>query len=157
MPYLWQHKSGSTLAQVMDCCLMVPITWNNAVFSLVKFCGIQLSKISQWVPRLLLCIMILKIALLQTLRIITDYTYTALYEAYQILNLSLIVVKLPASLLMRWGWVSDEIRMSDQTGCLTSSSSSTVLAFNIAVFSIQNFISKMKHNRNYSCLWLPAA
>ena len=71
----------------------------------------------------------------QTPGIITDYTYTDLYEEYQILNLSSIVAKLPARLLMRWGQVSDEIEMSDQTGCLTSSSSSTVLAFNIVVYS----------------------
>ena len=42
----WWHRSGSTLAQVMACCLTAPNyylkSWTNVDFSLVRFCGIHL-------------------------------------------------------------------------------------------------------------------
>ena len=43
------------------------ITWTNVEFSLVKFCGIHLRTISQRAPKLLFCIMRLKIILLKLL------------------------------------------------------------------------------------------
>ena len=36
------------------------ITWTNVDFPLARFCGIHLRVISQWAPRLLLCILSLK-------------------------------------------------------------------------------------------------
>ena len=58
----------SRLAQVMACCQAAVITWANLDFSLtwlVRFCDIHLRAISQWLPKLLFCIMSLKSILLK--------------------------------------------------------------------------------------------
>ena len=59
------HRCGSTLTQVMACCLIVPSP--NVDFSLVRFCGIHLRAISQGVSKLLFCIISLKSTLLNLL------------------------------------------------------------------------------------------
>ena len=43
----WDHRSGSTLAQVMACCLTAPRHTTNVDFSSVRFCVIHLRTISQ--------------------------------------------------------------------------------------------------------------
>ena len=65
---IWQHRSGSTLAQVMACCLIAPSHYLNQ-FNLpsVRLCGIHLWAISQWVFKLIFCIMSLRIMLLKSL------------------------------------------------------------------------------------------
>ena len=47
------------------------ITWTNIDYSLVRFCGIQLRAISQRVPKLLFCIMNLKMSLLKLQPLLT--------------------------------------------------------------------------------------
>ena len=57
-----RHRSRSTLAHVMACAWWQQvITWTNLYFSLVRFCGIHLGAISQWVPKLLFSLMHLQI------------------------------------------------------------------------------------------------
>ena len=56
------HRTWSTLAQVMACCLTHPvITWTNVDFLFVRFCSIHLGEISQRVSEPPFCIMRLKI------------------------------------------------------------------------------------------------
>ena len=51
------HRYGATFAQVMASCLRPQtITWTIVDVSLVVFCGIYLSAISQWLPTLPFCI-----------------------------------------------------------------------------------------------------
>ena len=47
---IWRHRSGSTLAQVMACCLMAPgHYWTNVDLSSVRYRGIHLGVVSlQW-------------------------------------------------------------------------------------------------------------
>ena len=60
---IWWHRS---LAQVMACCLAAPaITWTYVDFSLVRVSGLHVREISPWVPKLLFCIMRLKMIVLQ--------------------------------------------------------------------------------------------
>ena len=56
---IWQYRSGLTLAQVMDCCLMAPSHDMNQSWLLVcGFCwGIHLRDFSQCMPKLLFCMM----------------------------------------------------------------------------------------------------
>ena len=74
---IWRHKSGSTLTQVMACCLTAPSHYMNQVdlssvrssgihhdFPLLGFCGIHMRTISHWMPPLLFSIMSLKIMIL---------------------------------------------------------------------------------------------
>ena len=63
---IWQHTSGSTLAQVMASCLTPP-SYHLSQFSLVSFCCIHLGAITQLVPKLLFHTMNLKINLLRLL------------------------------------------------------------------------------------------
>ena len=42
------------------------ITWTNVDFSLMRFCGIRLRAISQQIPKLLFCIISLKIKITAT-------------------------------------------------------------------------------------------
>ena len=58
---IWRHRSGSTLAQVLVWCQTN--TWTNVDFSTMRFCGIHLRAISQWVPKLPICIISSKIIL----------------------------------------------------------------------------------------------
>ena len=54
---IWGHRSGSILAQVMAFAWWhQAIIWTSVGFSLVKFCGIQLTENSQRVPKLLFCL-----------------------------------------------------------------------------------------------------
>ena len=51
---IWRHRSGSTLAQVMACCLTgrhQAITWTNVDLSLVRSSGIHLRAISWDIPQ----------------------------------------------------------------------------------------------------------
>ena len=65
----WWHRSGSTLAQVMACCLTAPSHYlSQWWFSLLTSCEIHLTAISQQVPWILFCIMSLKITLSKKLR-----------------------------------------------------------------------------------------
>ena len=65
---IWQHRSWSTLAQVMACCLQhQAITWTNVDFWSVRFLGTHPRAISKWVPKLLFVVMSLKIILLKLL------------------------------------------------------------------------------------------
>ena len=56
---IWQHRSGTMLAQVMACCLTAPshylnqCVWVNVACSSVRFCCIHLRAISRSVPKLL--------------------------------------------------------------------------------------------------------
>ena len=59
---------GSTLVQVMICCLMAPSHYQNQCWLLlVKFCGILLRVILHQVPKPLSCVMILKSIFLKSL------------------------------------------------------------------------------------------
>ena len=62
---LWPQRSASTLAQVMDCCLVAPNHYLNQcwllISSVLRFNDIHLRAISQPMPKLLFCIMSLKI------------------------------------------------------------------------------------------------
>ena len=61
---IWQHRSGSPLAQVMACCLTAPSHYlNQCWLSLVRFCGIHLRAIQQRAPKYLFYIISLKIRL----------------------------------------------------------------------------------------------
>ena len=51
---IWQHRSGSALAQIMACCLMA-ITWTNVYLLSNVFCGIHLIANSQEVLMDLIC------------------------------------------------------------------------------------------------------
>ena len=47
---IWWYRYGSPLAQMIVCCLIAhTITWTNVDASLVRFCGIHLRAIPQWV------------------------------------------------------------------------------------------------------------
>ena len=59
-------RYGSLLAQVMAWWHQA-ITWSNFDVLLLSFCSIDLRAISQWVPKLLLCVMSLKIVLIKFL------------------------------------------------------------------------------------------
>ena len=62
----WWHRSGSTLAQVMACCVMVPSHhWIQCWLLISSLCGIHLIAISHQEPKLLFCIMRLKSILLK--------------------------------------------------------------------------------------------
>ena len=53
---IWRHRSGSTLAQVMACCLMAPSHYLNQCWYQIRimiFCGIHLIAIYHRVPKLL--------------------------------------------------------------------------------------------------------
>ena len=80
---IWQHRSGSTLAQVMACCLTAPSHCLNqcccltapshylnqrwlTVTDVCFVAGFHLRSISQWVSKLPRCIMNLKIILLNS-------------------------------------------------------------------------------------------
>ena len=58
---IWQHRSGSTLAQVMACCLMAPSHYLNQFWSLVTYCGIHLRAVSQEILKIPIMDMSLKI------------------------------------------------------------------------------------------------
>ena len=60
---IWRHRSGSTLAQVMACCLMAPSHYPNQCWVLINKV-LHLRAISQWVHMILLCIKSLKIILI---------------------------------------------------------------------------------------------
>ena len=49
---IWRHKSGSTLVQVMACCLMAPSHYLNQRWLIIsKVCGIHMRAISQKIPQ----------------------------------------------------------------------------------------------------------
>ena len=49
---IWRHRSGSTLAQLMACCLMAPSHYlTNVDLSLVRSSGIHLRAISSEIPQ----------------------------------------------------------------------------------------------------------
>ena len=49
---IWRHRSQSTLAQVMACCLThQALTWTNVDLSSLRSCGIHLTIVSQWMPQ----------------------------------------------------------------------------------------------------------
>ena len=65
---IWQHRPWLTLTQVMACCLAAPSHYLNHCWLLInEFQWNLLSAILQWVPRLLFCIMSLKLILLKLL------------------------------------------------------------------------------------------
>ena len=48
---IWQHRSGSTLAQVMACCLMAPSYYLNQCWLIINaFCCIHLRTLSHLLP-----------------------------------------------------------------------------------------------------------
>ena len=66
---IWWHRSGSALVQVMAWCLMAPSYYLNQHWLLISdlSCDIHLRVISHEVPKLLFCILSLKIMLLKLL------------------------------------------------------------------------------------------
>ena len=66
---IWWHRSGSTLAQVMACCLTATNHYLNQCWLLIceGFFCICLRAISQWLLTLLFCIMSLNIILVELL------------------------------------------------------------------------------------------
>ena len=51
-----QHRSGSTLAQVMACCLMAPSHYPNKCWLIISgLCGIYMREIFQEIPMLSMC------------------------------------------------------------------------------------------------------
>ena len=65
---MWWHRTGSTLAQAMACCLMAPSHWLNRCWffvSEVQWHSPESNFTSQWVTKLIFCIMTLKVTLLK--------------------------------------------------------------------------------------------
>ena len=70
---IWQHKSGSTLAQVMACCLMAPSHYLNQCWFLISGVLRRSAESNFTKPKLLFCIMSLKIILLTHCGLVTPY------------------------------------------------------------------------------------
>ena len=65
---IWRHTSGSALAQVMTSWLTALSHNLNQCWLLIgKFCGIHLRAISQWLPKVLYCIIYIWILYLKSL------------------------------------------------------------------------------------------
>ena len=65
---VWRHTSKEALAQIMACCLTAPSHDLNQCWLLIgEVFGIRMKIISHWVPKILFCIMSLKIILLNSL------------------------------------------------------------------------------------------
>ena len=60
---IWQHKPGSTLAEVMAYCMTAPkpLSDPKLTFDFVRFCGIYMGAMTQRVPNILVCIMSFKV------------------------------------------------------------------------------------------------
>ena len=56
---IWQHRSWSTLPQVMGCCLMATSHYVNQCWLIISdyLAGFHRRAVSQWVPKLFSCVM----------------------------------------------------------------------------------------------------
>ena len=82
---IWQHRSWSTLPQVMGCCLMATSHYVNQCWLIISdyLAGFHRRAVSQWVPKLFSCVMSLKIILLKLLSHLpeaNEWRYNALYR-----------------------------------------------------------------------------